>query len=58
MIGHKLIYIYIYEKIVIAKKFGTYVSLKNFGFFSGEVHCSPGKLAFLEEQSYPWGQGV
>jgi hypothetical protein len=52
------VHIYTYENIVIAKKFETYVSLRNLGFFSREVHYSPGKLAVLEEQSYPWGKGV
>jgi hypothetical protein len=35
--------------IVIAKRFVTYVSSRNLGLSSKEVHCSLGKLAF------PWG---
>jgi len=29
---------------MIAKRFGTYVSLKNLGLSLGEIHCSPRKI--------------
>jgi hypothetical protein len=32
--------------IVIAKRFGTYVSQWNLGLFLGKVHCSPRKVPF------------
>ncbi len=33
---------------VITKRFGMYVSMGNLGLSPREVHCSPGKLAFLQ----------
>ncbi len=36
-----------HEMVIVAKRFGTYLSLENLGLFEEEVHCSSGKFPFL-----------
>jgi hypothetical protein len=36
-----------HEMVIVAKRFGTYVSLRNLGPFGEKVHCSSRKFPFL-----------